>query len=145
MSKQHWKAGLWTFDTCNANAWPGAKKYLEKTQADFVAVRESKLPKTECNDAEQTARNFGWRTPIGPCTVTAADGKSAGVAISGRTRIGMESSISPEAWPKMRDVRFIVKHAAANCKGGIHANSCYLTSCNVGPKTQGIYNRRLVC
>lgn len=77
MSKQHWEHGLWAFDTCNANAWSGGNKYLENTQADFVAVQESKLPKTECSDAEQTARNSVWRTAVGPCTVTAAAGKSA--------------------------------------------------------------------
>jgi len=88
LSKQHWHQGLWAFDTCNANAWSGAKKYLEKTQADFVAVQEAKIPKEECADNEQAARNSGWKTAIGPCTITEAEGKSAGVAICGRTHVG---------------------------------------------------------
>ena len=53
MSTQHWKDGLWAFDTCNANACSDAKKYLERTQADFVAVQEAKLANAECSDAEQ--------------------------------------------------------------------------------------------
>ena len=30
ISKQHWFEGLWAFDTCNPNAWPGAKKCLRE-------------------------------------------------------------------------------------------------------------------
>ncbi len=71
----------------------GAKKYLEKTQADFVAVQEAKVTKGEAKDAEQAARNSGWRTAIGACVITEAEGKSAGVAICGRTHIGMNNSL----------------------------------------------------
>ena len=138
MSKQHWKDGLWAFDTCNASVWPGASKYLVKTQADFLAVQETKIPNTECSDAEQTARNSGWRTAIGPRMVTVVDGKLAGIAISGRTHIGMKSPICTEAWPKLLDERFFLEHVAAICNGGVHAGSCYLTSCNPGSATQGI-------
>ena len=81
MSKKHRKEGLWALDTCSANAWPGAKRYPEKTQADFVAVQEAKLAKAECADAEQIARNSGWRTATGPCSITATYGKSAGLPL----------------------------------------------------------------
>ena len=101
LSKQHWFEGLWAFDTCNPNAWLGAKKYLERTQADFVAIQEAKRPTSECADIEQAARNSGWKTAIGPCTITGADGKSAGVAICGRTHVGMKNSICNETWPKL--------------------------------------------
>ena len=43
MNKDHREEGLWAFDTCNPNAWPGANKYLEKTHADFVVVQEAKV------------------------------------------------------------------------------------------------------
>ena len=41
-SKQHWFEGLWAFDTCNPKPWPGAKKYLERIQADCVAIQKGK-------------------------------------------------------------------------------------------------------
>ena len=100
ISKDHREEGLWAFDTCNPNAWPGAKKYLEKTQADFVAVQEAKVPAGEAEDAEQAARNSGWRTAIGACVITEAEGKSSGV-ICGRTHNGMKNSIGEEAWPQL--------------------------------------------
>ena len=134
MNKDHRDEGLWAFDTCNANAWAGAKKYLERTQADFVAVQEAKITSGECADVEQAARNSGWKTAIGACTITEAEGKSAGVAICGRTHIGMKNSICDEAWPKLLNQRFILKHIAACCRGGIHMGSCYLTSCSAGVK-----------
>ena len=120
MSKAHRQEGLWAFDTRNANAWAGANKYLERTQTDFVAKQETKLTKVDCTDAEQIARNSGWRTAIGPCTITAADGKSAGVAICGRPHVGMKYPICKEVWPKLLTERFMLKHVAAVCKGGVH-------------------------
>lgn len=118
------------------DAWAGAKEYFAKTQSDLVAVQEPREPEVECKDAEQAARKSGWRTVITPCTVTAVDGKSVGVAISGRTRIVMKHSVCLEAWPKLLNGKFILKHLAAVCKGGLHAGSCYLTSCNAGSKDQ---------
>ena len=41
LNKDHRNEGLWAFDTCNANAWAGAKTYLERTQADFVGGTRS--------------------------------------------------------------------------------------------------------
>ena len=79
MSKQHWKDGLRAFDACAANAWPGAKKYQENSQADFVVVQEATRANAECADAKQTARNSGLKTTIGPCATTTADGMSAGL------------------------------------------------------------------
>ena len=99
MSKDHRDEGLWAFDTCNAKVWTGANKYLERTQADFVVVQEAKITSGEGADIEQIARNSGWRTAIGACTITEAEGKSAGVAICGRRHIGMKNSICDEAWP----------------------------------------------
>ena len=52
-NKDHRDEGLWAFDTCNPNAWAGAKKYLERTQADFVVVREAKIASRECVGTEQ--------------------------------------------------------------------------------------------
>ena len=136
MSNQHRKDGMWAFDTCNANAWPGAKEYLAKTQADFVAVQEARLQDAGCKGVEQTVRNSEWRTAVAPCTVTAADGKSAGLAITGRTHTAMKNSIWPKAWPKLLSDWLILKHVAAICKGELRIGSCYLTSCNVGIKDQ---------
>ena len=48
----------------------------------------------------------------------------------------MTNSISDEAWPKSLNERFILKHVAAVCRGGIHMGSCYLMSCSVGMKGQ---------
>ena len=98
---------------------------LERTQADFVAIQKAKTPKSECADTEQAARNSVWKAAIGPCTITGADGKSAGVAICGRTHVGMKNSISNEAWPKLLNERFMLKHPIG---------SCYLTSCSAGVK-----------
>ena len=42
MSEKHRKLGLWAFDTCNANAWAGAKEYLARSKTDLVAVQEAK-------------------------------------------------------------------------------------------------------
>ena len=61
MSKQHWKDGLWAFITCNANAWPGANKYLEETQADFVAIQEANLANAECADGRRLYALSGWK------------------------------------------------------------------------------------
>lgn len=97
----------------------GAKKYLERTQADFVAIQETKISKNDCADTEQAARNSGWRTAIGPCAITEADGKSAGVATCGRTHVGMKNSIRDEAWPKLLNETSMLKHVAAICRGGI--------------------------
>ena len=135
-SKQHWFEGLWAFDTCNPNAWPGAKKYLERTQADFVAIQETTVTDSESVDIEQTARNSGWETAIGACAITEADGKSVGVAICGRTHVAMKNSICNEAWPELLNQRFILKHVAAVCRGGIHMGSWYLTSCTAGGQRQ---------
>jgi len=99
-----------------------------------VAIQEAKIPKNECADNEQAARNSGWKAAIGPCTVTEAEGKSAGVAICGRTHVGMKNSVEAKAWPEQLNQRFILKHVAAVCRGGIHAGSCYLTSCSAGVK-----------
>ena len=71
---------------------------------------------------------------MGACTITEAEGKSVGVAICGRTHIGMKSYICDEAWPVLLNQRFILKHVAACCRGGIHMGSCYLTSCSAGVK-----------
>ena len=106
----------------------GAKKYLERTQVDFVAVQEATFAKVEVVDAEQIARNSGWVTAVGPCAITVADGQSAGVAMCGRTHVGMKNSISNEAWPKLLNEKFMLKHVAAVCRGGVHMHSCYLTS-----------------
>ena len=134
LSKEHRLEGLCAFDTCNSNAWAGARKYLERTQADFVAIQEAKISNDERADTEQAARNTGWKTAIGACAITDADGKSAGVAICGRTHIGMKNSICDEAWPEFLSQRFMLKHVAACCRGGIHIGSCYLTSCSAGVK-----------
>ena len=69
---------------------------------------------------------------ISPCTFAAADGKSSRVAIDTRGHAGMKHSIKAEAWPEHIKSRFALNHIAAVCKGGIHAGSCYLTSCNAG-------------
>lgn len=113
-----------------------SQEVFGENQGDSVAIQEAKLATAECADAEQTARNSGWRTAVGPCTITAADGKSAGVAICGRTHVGMKNSICNEVWPKSLNERFILEHVAAVCRGGIHAGSCYLTSWSSGVKDQ---------
>ena len=58
------------------------------------------------------------------------------IAIGGRAHFGMNNSICDEAWPKSLNERFILKHVAAVCRGGIHIGSCYLTSCSAGAKGQ---------
>lgn len=93
-----------------------------------MAIQEAKVTKDECADKEQAARNSGWKTAIGACAISEVEGKSAGVAICGQTHIGMNNSIDDEAWPKFLNERFMVKHVAALCRGGVHRGSCYLTS-----------------
>lgn len=119
----------------------GPKNYLERTQADFVNILEASISKDECADTEQTARNSGWTIAIGPCTITVADGTSAGVAICGRTHVGMKNSICNEAWPNLLNERFMLKHVVAIYIGGIHMGSCYLTSCSAGVKDEEICTR----
>ena len=46
----------------------------------------------------------------------------------------MKNSICDEAWPKLLNQRFVLKHVAAVCRGGVHIGSCYLTSCSAGVK-----------
>ena len=46
----------------------------------------------------------------------------------------MNNSMCDEAWPKLLNQRFMLKHVAACCRGGIHMGSCYLTSCSAGVK-----------
>lgn len=115
------------------NAWPGAKEYMARSSADFVTSQETKLAEHERTDAE---RNAGWRIVISPCTSTAAEGKSAGVAAGSKTQVGMSNSVSPHVRPAVLRDRFTLKHVGAVCRGGIHAGSCYLISCNAGIKDQ---------
>ena len=103
-------------------------------QADFVAIQEANVTKDERADKKQTARSSGCGTAIGACMVFDVEGKSAGVAICGRMHIGMHNSICDEAWPKLLNQRFMLKHVVACCRGGIHIGSYYLTSCSVGAK-----------
>ena len=39
LSEKHRQIGMWALYACNANAWPGAKEYLAKSNADLVAVQ----------------------------------------------------------------------------------------------------------
>ena len=83
-----------------------------------MAIQKARITSGECADIEQAARNSGWRTAIGTCTITEAEGKSAGVAICGRTHIGMKNSICDEAWPNLPNQRSMLKHVT---KDGYHA------------------------
>ena len=59
LSEKHRKIVMWALDTCNTNAWSGAKEYLAKSKADLIAVQEAKIAKTELADTEQTTRISG--------------------------------------------------------------------------------------
>ena len=97
-----------------------------------MAVHEAKTTAIEVPDAGQAIIHAGWKMAISPCTLAAADCKSVGVAIGARCHVDMNDSIQAATWPAKIKSRFTLKHIAAVCKGGIHAGSCYLTSCNAG-------------
>ena len=78
LSKKHRKVGRGAFDTCNANAWPGALEYLARSKVDLLAVQEAKTIAIEVPDAEQAIRNAGWKMAISSCTIATAHGTSVG-------------------------------------------------------------------
>lgn len=130
--KAHRKAGLWAFDTANSNVWNGAKDYMLRTGADFLASLEARVPSWEVASMEQATRNAGWRVAISPCTITEKGGKSAGVSIACRNHVGMRNSLDKELWPSEFRDRFSLKHVGAICRGGMHLGSCYLASTLAG-------------
>ena len=52
--------------------------------------QESKTKtKAECKGAEPVARTAGWNAAVTTCLTTEADGRSAGVTVAARVRVGM--------------------------------------------------------
>ena len=57
----HRTQGWWAVEAVNANAWPAAMEYLNRTSADVVLVAETKVAAGEkLAEAEQSARVNKW-------------------------------------------------------------------------------------
>ncbi len=102
-STWHRDNGLWAIDTANPNSWDGAKRYIEASAADIVAIQEIKLRKGEpILTAQGAARRMGWQLSVEECQVTECGYSSAGVGIAVRSHLGMAA---PPHRPRRRAAR----------------------------------------
>jgi hypothetical protein len=120
--------GNWTVDTTNPEGWANALEFLKTTSADFVLGQESKrVSKPECDEAEAAARTAGWNASVARGITTAALGRSAGVTVAARVRIGMSNADPVVRTQHLHDTgHFAMKHIGAVRKGGFHLGSLYL-------------------
>jgi len=127
-SNQHRTDGNWAIDTVNPDGWGNILEYLKATTADFVVGQEAKRAgKNDCSHAESAARTAGWKTSVTPCLTTRAMGKSAGVAVAARARVGLSDADPVTLTQHLHDAgRFGMKHVGAVRTGGFHLGSLYL-------------------
>ncbi len=122
----HRQRGLWAVDTVNANAWKGARRYLELTAADVCLHQEVKRRRgQQADEAEDTAASLGWSTSIEPSLITTAGALSAGVAVSVRSHLGIARSKHALDDPVLAH-RLVVRWVGSICRGGVHMASMYL-------------------
>ena len=107
-------------DTANPDGWGNILEYLKLTSADFVVGQESKrATRAECDTAESVARTADWKASLTHCLTTQATGKSAGVVVATRVRIGMSDAESVSRTQHLHDTgRFGMKHVGAVRKRG---------------------------
>ena len=107
-------------------------RLTKRSAADFAAVQEVKLPKGPlAAAAEQAGRTCGWTTRIAGCNVSASQGRSAGVAVSARSHIGM-AAVDDDLIDRSIAARLMLCKLGAICRGGIAFGSVYLYH-TVGP------------
>ncbi len=125
-STWHRDNGLWAIDTANPNSWDGAKRYIEASAADVVAIQEIKLREGEpILTAQGVARRMGWQLSVEKCQVTDCGYSSAGVGIAVRSHLGMSAppiSLDDERLTHRAHVRWI----GTICKGGVYVVTVYL-------------------
>ena len=119
-SQQHRTDGNWAIDTANPDGWGNILEYLKLSSADFVVGQESKrATKADCELAESAAKTAGWKASLTQCLTTQAAGKSAGVVVATRIRIGMSDAEPVTRTQHLHDTgRFGMKHVGAVRKRG---------------------------
>ena len=83
------QAGLWAFDTVNANSAATAVQYLEVSAADACMVQESRTLGDASRAAERGAKRAKWDMAVNDVVATDAGSTSAGVAIAARCHVGL--------------------------------------------------------
>ncbi len=121
----HRRSGLWAFDLLNANTWDPAKRYIEKTAADFALVQETKVRGEAIVDAQGAAARMGWQMSFAACDATEAGYPSAGVAVGARAHLGMAVPPIPVIDPIIKS-RVHIRWVGNVCKGGLYLVSLYL-------------------
>ena len=114
-SQQHRTDGNWAIDTVNRDGWGNTLEYLKLSSADFVVGQESKRStKADCELGESAARPAGWKASLTQCPTTQATGKSAGVVVATRVRIGMSDAEPATRTQHLHDTGwFGMKHVGA--------------------------------
>jgi hypothetical protein len=129
-SQRHRTNGDWAIDTGNPDGWGNTLEYLKTTSADLFVGQECKrATKPDCNSSEAAARTAGWNASLTQCLTTKALGKSAGVVVATRVRIGMSEADPVTRTQHLHDAgRFGMKHVGAVRKGGLHLGPCTSTT-----------------
>ena len=88
-SQQVMIAATWV-ETANPNAWSGATEHLNSSDADFMAIQETKVEGDAVDDAENLARSLGWSASVSPWLHGAGGGQPAGSLPRGaRSSVGL--------------------------------------------------------
>ena len=75
-------------DTANANCWSRAASYLRVSMADYIGIRETKIPGGQpCAEAAVAGKATKWKLPVGECL--ALNGLSCGVAVAAKSHLGL--------------------------------------------------------
>ena len=119
------ESGLWAIETCNANSWAGARKWLRKTASDICMVQETKV-NTDAGVKAMIAkaRHEGWTLKPTRAHTTAADMASGGVGVAARRGLGIAQH--DDLVPEMFQHRLAFSHVSAVMKGGFHCGSIWL-------------------
>ena len=119
------KRGVWSLDTVNANAWPGARRILERSSAEVALIQETRIDDVElCRQTEQAARGYGWNVSMSSAHRTAANSTPGGVAVATRRGIGMANSAAAHI-PDLYQYRLTCGWVVGALRGGFHAVSIW--------------------
>ena len=125
--KWHRQAGLWAFETCNANSWQSLTEHsLKRTAADVVFAQETRLfGSDEVAGAALGAKKHGWTASIGTASKSQAGRNSGGCAVLAAGGVGMSLGSNELVEDQFRHR---IQHAWVGCaaRGGIHCISLYL-------------------
>ena len=124
---EHRDAGLWAFDTMNANAAGPAANFLEHTGADVTVLQETRVAGETRLAFERRMAWKGWQLVANDANKTPAGAFSAGVAVAARAHIG-HGRPAHEFDAHILRGRVKATRLAGFCRGGVHVISLYLWS-----------------